>query len=87
MLGRYFMNLLLAFDNTLNALLGGDRDETISSRLGRIKRHHGGAIPWRRPLAKATDWVLDRIDPGHSLKSIEEGEGTDGLFDRPEDLK
>lgn len=25
---------------------------------------------WRHPLAAVIDYVLDRIDPGHSLKSI-----------------
>lgn len=82
-LGRYVLNLLISLDQFGNSILAGDPDETISSRLGRIKRKWGGAIPWTRPVAKLTDWVLDRIDPGHSIRSIEPDEGKDGIRDRP----
>ena len=49
-------------------------DETISSRLGKIKWEHGDHIPWKYPLAKIIDKGLERIDPGHSVNSIEADE-------------
>ena len=70
------MNLLLAFDQLGHAFLGGHHDETISSQLGKVKQAHGGKIPWRMPFSKATDWVLDKIDPNHSIDAIEHDEGT-----------
>ena len=83
LLKRYLLNLLLALDQFGNALGAGDADETISSRLGRIKRKHGGRIPWRRPLSKLIDWCLEKIDPGHRIDAIEHDEGDDGLVDKP----
>ena len=32
---KYLRNLLVAIDQLLNTILGGDPDETISSRLGK----------------------------------------------------
>lgn len=80
---RYLLNVAIAFDQFLNALRGGDPDETLSSRYGRIKRKHGGRIPLYRPFVKIIDWGLERIDRGHSIDSIEEDEGHDGIIDRP----
>jgi hypothetical protein len=78
------MNLLLSVDQLGNSILGGDPDETISSRIGRIKRKHSGRIPLTRPVSRLTDWVLDIIDPNHSMDAIEENRGRAGVFDRPE---
>ncbi len=80
MFKRYLHSIILALDQFGNALAGGDRDETISSRLGKIKRSHGGAIPWKHPLAKIIDWGLDKVDPGHSLDSIDETTGDDAVI-------
>jgi len=80
---RYLLNLLVALDQLANSLLAGDPDETISSRLGRIKRAHGGQVPLSRPVAKALDTCLNILDPGHSLSSIEPDEGSNGLVDIP----
>jgi len=80
--GQWILNILLGIDQLGNTILGGDPDETISSRLGKLKRRHGGVIPWTRPLSKIVDWGLDKIDPGHSIDSIEEDEGKDALIDR-----
>lgn len=82
-LGKYIMNVLISLDQLGNSLLLGDPDETISSRIGRIKRKWGGRIPWRRPVTRIADWVLEQIDPGHSLNAIEPDEGADGLVDKP----
>ena len=77
---KYFYNVLIGLDQLGNTLAGGDPDETISSRLGKIKRNHKGAIPWRRhPLAWLIDRGLEEVDPGHSIDSIEEDEGDDAV--------
>jgi uncharacterized protein (DUF58 family) len=41
----YCLNLLIALDQLLNALLGGACDETLSSRTYRMARRKGGG--WR----------------------------------------
>lgn len=84
---RWFWNLWIGVDQFANACLGGDPDETVSSRLGRIKRAHHGKIPRCRPIARVTDFLLDKIDPGHSVNSIEDHRGAAGLVDRPPNSK
>jgi len=79
---KYFLNVLVGLDQMGNALLGGDPDETISSRLGKLKQKHGGRIPWHRPVSKVVDWGLDRIDPNHSVDAIETDEGDDAIIDK-----
>jgi len=37
---RYILNVLIALDQLLNALLGNDPDETISSVAGKNKDKH-----------------------------------------------
>lgn len=80
MFKRYLKSILLALDQFGNALAAGDRDETISSRLGKIKRAHNGRIPWKHPLAKIIDQGLEWVDPGHSLDSIDETTGADAII-------
>lgn len=67
MVGRWIRNILIGIDQLANAILGGDPDETISSRAGK-----------RRTKCQACDLlcrILDRIDPRHCAKSIEHDEG------------
>ena len=78
---KWMLNILISLDQFGNTITGGDPDETISSRLGKLKRRHGGVIPWYRPLSKIVDWGLDKIDPNHSTDAIEEDEGGDALVD------
>ena len=66
---RYLINICIAFDQFVNTLLGGDPDETISSRLGKFK----GTVPPYSWLC----WLLDLIDPGHCDRAIEPDEGKD----------
>ena len=80
MFKKYLLNIAIGFDQFVNTWFGGDRDETISSRIGKIKRKHGGKIPWNRPIAKIIDAGLDEIDPGHSIDAIEDDEGKDNVF-------
>lgn len=79
-IGKYIVNVLYAVDQLGNALSGGDPDETISSRLGKMKADYGGVIPWRFPLARIIDKVLNDIDPNHSIDAIEKDEGKDALL-------
>ena len=82
-MGRYLMNILISIDQLGNSILCGDPDETVSSRIGRIKRKWGGRIPRWRVFTRMADWTLERIDPGHSIDAIEDDEGGNGLADRP----
>ena len=67
---KYLRNLLVAIDQLLNTILGGDPDETISSSLG--KRDW-----W---LGRFICWVLDFFDKNHCEKVREQDEGKDGLW-------
>jgi hypothetical protein len=81
MMIKWILNILIGIDQLGNALAGGDPDETISSRLGKLKVKHGGTIPWTRPLSKIIDKMLDTIDPKHSIDAIEYDEGKDAIYD------
>ena len=81
MILKYCLNVLIGLDQFGNAILGGDPDETISSRLGKLKVRHGGNIPWYRPLSKVVDWGVDKIDPNHSIDAIEHDEGKAAVLD------
>lgn len=71
---KYLWNNLLAFDRLVNAMLGGDPEETLSSRMG--KRVEKGNCP-------LCYWIcthfLHRIDPNHCQKSIDRDEGEDEI--------
>jgi len=81
-MGKWLLNILISIDQLGNTICGGDPDETISSRLGKLKVKHGGKIPWRRPVSRIIDWGLDKIDPNHSIDAIEEDEGKDAIIDK-----
>ncbi len=63
----YIWNILIAIDQFLNALLFGDPDETLSSRLGKYQH--------RCKICKIICKFLSKIDYKHCQKSIEEDEG------------
>ena len=71
---NYIIGVLIGIDQLANAILAGNPDETISSRIGKTKRRHGGVIPWRYPLRKIVDWFLEKLDPNHSIDAIEDDE-------------
>jgi hypothetical protein len=75
---RYILNVLVALDQLASALIGGDPDETISSRLGKAVRGDYGRfqqILWIVPAA-AVDLVFLPFDgPDHCRRVIEEDEG------------
>lgn len=70
---KWIWNILIAIDQLGNALTAGDPDETISSKAGK-------ALCKGRRWAKILCWALDRIDPGHCKKSIDETEGKDQVW-------
>ena len=65
---RRAWTLALAHDQLANAALGGDEDETLSSRAGKAARQ---GKRWACVLCR----LLDRLDPNHCEKSIEPDEG------------
>lgn len=75
LVGRYSLRVLISIDQFGNTLAGGNPDETISSRIGKMKRRYGGFIPWRRPVVKIIDWGLERLDKDHTIEAIEDDEG------------
>ena len=72
---KWVWNILIAIDQLGNSLIGGDPDETISSRAGKAKKKG-------RRWAKVLCWALDRIDPGHCGAVIDETEGDDQVWRR-----
>jgi hypothetical protein len=78
---RYAHNILLSIDQSVNVVLGGDPDETISSRLGKWltsdQKTFGDKI--RRGFAWVICPPLDilNLESDHCRKSIDNEEGKD----------
>ena len=70
---KYFWNILIATDQFFNTILGGDPDETMSSRFGKWLRLPHNTARWK--IAYVICRVLHFLDSGHCDKSIEEDEG------------
>lgn len=79
LLGAYLWNILVALDQLLNALLGGDPDMTISGRAGRAIEEG------RCALCRALCWLLDYVDANHCARAAakERDEGADQLWRTP----
>ena len=71
MLRKYIWNILVSIDQFINTLLGGDPDETISSRCAKNRNRW----PWK-PLA----WFLEWLSPGHLERAEEDDEGKDAVW-------
>lgn len=71
---KYLVNQARSLDQSLNSLFGGDPDETMSSRLGKSVRDDNF---W---LAKGICKFLNIFQKDHCKKSINDGDGKDGLF-------
>ena len=69
----YLWNIIIAVDQLGNTFLGGDPDETISSRAA--KNQH--LLVWR-----LLGSIMDLIDPGHMTRSLEADEGKDAIHSR-----
>lgn len=70
-LRAYLWNIFIALDQLANAVLGGDPDETVSSRAAKDPAR----LHWRVLIA-----VLEFIDPGHTARAVEPDEGIDAVF-------
>lgn len=66
---KYLWNIWVSADQFMNTVLGGDPDETISSRMGK-KVAQSKCV-----LCKLVCRLLDRIQINHCIKSIEQDEG------------
>lgn len=60
----YFFRILISIDQLANTILGGNEDETISSRAAKAKL---AGKKWGCVLCK----LLDKFDKNHCVKSIE----------------
>lgn len=70
---RYMWNILIAIDQLANVILGGDPDETISSRAGKRQEEQ----LWAKWLCK----FLNIFENEHCKISIEEDEGDKSALD------
>ena len=73
---RYLWNIFIGLDQLGNVLIGGDPDETISSRSGKIQ-HKSKLAYW---LCRA----LHVLDPNHCRDSIEHDEGKNASWGKSE---
>ncbi|MDO6718805.1 hypothetical protein Q4575_05295 [Psychrosphaera sp. 1_MG-2023] len=72
----YVEDLWLSLDQHLNKILRGDRDETLSSRIGK-HIHYGAPEPkwFSRYFAYPLFWLLHWFDFDHCFKAIDWTEG------------
>lgn len=68
LLKRYTFNVLIGVDQLVNALLGGDPDETLSSRMAKARKH--GCKPCYY-ICRMLHW----FDPNHCKNEREDDEG------------
>jgi hypothetical protein len=76
---KYLLNVFISLDQTVNALLGGDPDETLSSYSAKCQRYYRGPISWRRPLARIVQTVCNAIDLRHLPSALDNGVGSSDL--------
>ena len=76
-LSQYIFNLFVSISQFWNAILGGDPDETISSRCGKASRCGNPFV------ARFLEPLINLIfcDPTHCLDAIEEDEGGCQVWD------
>lgn len=63
----YCYNVCIAFDQQVNAWLGGDHDQTISSRAG-LARRRGSTFG--KLAADFIDWLFSPLEKNHCEKAI-----------------
>lgn len=71
---KYLYNILISIDQLVNAILGGDPNETISSRMG--KHLAKKDCPFCNLLCS----LLNLINKDHCVKAIEPDEGKNAAF-------
>lgn len=77
---KYIWNLLISFDQFINAVFGGDPDETISSRMGKWARDGKNDRGIKKPLYRIAHCIVELFEKDHFAKSIEEDEGDDEVL-------
>lgn len=77
---RYFWNVLIAIDQFINTIFGGDPDETISSRLGKWARTGRNKRGNKKIIFKIANFVVELFEKDHFAKSVEEDEGTNEVL-------
>ena len=73
MFRKWAWNILISFDRFVNALAGGDPEETVSSRAGKARNADKA---WGKALCPVLDW----LDPLHCATSIDHTEGDDAVW-------
>jgi hypothetical protein len=71
---KYLWNLFVACDCLCNAILGGDPEETMSSRMGKYVANKSGWFPCQ--ICK----LLNLIQKDHCVKAIELDRGNNAIF-------
>lgn len=69
-MGKYLWNLTISLDQFLNTLLGGNPDETMSSRMGKKLVKHE-----KCPVCRFLCKILNKIQKDHCVKAIEKDRG------------
>ena len=82
--GQWVKNCLIALDQLGNAVWGGDPQETISSRLGKMHQAEAEGKGKMRPGPKELHDALNEIQHDHCERAIDESPaaGDDAVFDR-----
>lgn len=78
---KYLWNILIAIDQLINTMFGGDPDETISSRMGKWARAGRNKKGLRKKIYKISHWVVELFEKDHFKKSIEEDRGNRRIID------
>ena len=78
---QYIFNLLIAFDQGVNTIFGGDPDETISSRMGKWAQNGENNHGLRQPIYKIANFIVNLFQKDHFKKSIETDEGRNETID------
>lgn len=77
---RYIRNNFVAVDQLANAILGGDPDETISSRLGKCKENGNWFCTWFCKILTRIWQFFGSKQHAHCIDVIERDEGKDRII-------
>jgi len=80
MLSKYFWNILVAIDQLINTLFGGDPDETISSRIGKWALLGSINRGTKKYIYKLLNPLVNLFQKDHFAKSIEQDEGKNEIL-------
>lgn len=78
---QYIFNLLIAFDQSINTIFGGDPDETISSRMGKWAKDGANNHGLRKPIYKIANFIVNLFQKDHFAKSIEPNVGSNAVIE------